>query len=61
MGGSSRNCFFYVPTGKENKIEVLLEGNGVDYDGIRCYTVTHQNLKITPYITRNDEYDHTVT
>jgi hypothetical protein len=39
----------------------LLEGNDIDYDGIRGYSVENQSLRILPFKTRNDEYDHAVT
>lgn len=60
-GREFKKLFLYVPSGNLDKIKGLLEGNGIDYDGIRCYAVKRQSLKITPFITRNDEYDHTVT
>ncbi len=60
-GREFKKLFFYVPAGSESKMRELLEVNGIDYDGIRAYSVARQSLKITPYITRNDEYDHTVT
>lgn len=53
--------FLYVPEGYEEKTLSLLEGNGIDYDGIRAYRVEKQSLKILPFKTQNDEYDHTVT
>jgi hypothetical protein len=61
IGREYKKLFFYVPEGTEEKTKGLLENNRIDYDGIRTYGVSNQNLKITPYVTRNDEYDHTVT
>ncbi len=60
-GREYKKLFLYVPEGGENEIKRILEENGIDYDGIRGYRVESQTLKIIPYITRNDEYDHTVT
>jgi hypothetical protein len=60
-GREYKKFFFYVPEGTEEKTKKLLEGNKIDYDGIRYYKVVKQSLQIIPYVTRNDEYDHTVT
>ena len=60
-GREYKKLFLYVPGGSEEKTKGLLESNGIDYDGIRTYSVGKQNLKITPFVTRNDEYDHTIT
>ena len=60
-GREFKKLFLYVPEGSEEKAKNLLEENQIDYDGIRAYRVEPQALKIRPYITRNDEYDHTVT
>ena len=60
-GREFKKLFLYVPEGSEEKTKNLLEENQIDYDGIRAYRVEPQTLKIIPYVTRNDEYDHTVT
>ena len=60
-GREYKKFFLYVPEGKEKQTKMLLEDNEIDYDGIRGYRVEKQSLKIIPYVTRNDEYDHTVT
>lgn len=60
-GREHKKMFLYVPEGYEEKTLSLLEGNGIDYDGIRGYRVEKQSLKILPFKTQNDEYDHTVT
>jgi hypothetical protein len=57
-GREYKKLFLYVPHGHEEKTLKLLEDNGVDYDGIRGYGVVDGRLKITPYKTRNDAYDH---
>ena len=61
FGREFKKLFLYVPEGTEEKTKKLLEENKIDYDGIRAYRVEPQTLKIIPYVTRNDEYDHTVT
>jgi hypothetical protein len=60
-GREHKKLFLYVPEGYEERTLSLLEGNGIDYDGIRAYRVEKQSLKILPFKTQNDEYDHTVT
>ena len=60
-GREHKKMFLYVPEGYEEKTLSLLEENGIDYDGIRGYRVEKQSLKILPFKTQNDEYDHTVT
>ncbi len=61
IGREFKKLFLYVPDGTEEKTKKLLEEYGINYDGIRSYNVTKQTLKITPHVTRNDEYDHTIT
>ncbi len=56
-----KKLFLYVPEGFEEKTLKLLEMNDVEYDGIRGYSVQDRGLRITPYRTLNDEYDHQVT
>lgn len=60
-GREHKKMFLYVPEGYEERTLSLLEGNGIDHDGIRAYRVEKQSLKILPFKTQNDEYDHTVT
>lgn len=60
-GREYKKLFIYVPEGSEEKTKNLLEENKIDYDGIRAYRVEPQTLKIIPYVTRNDEYDHITT
>jgi hypothetical protein len=60
-GRRYKKLFLYVPEGFEEKTLRLLEENGIEYDGIRGYSVLDGGLRITPYKTLNDEYDHQVT
>ena len=60
-GRAHKKLFLYVPEGYEDKTLRLLEENGIDYDGIRGYKVENQSLKILPFKTLNDEYDHMAT
>ena len=60
-GREYKKLFLYVSEGFEEQTKKLLEGNQINYDGIRAYRVEPQTLKIIPYVTRNDEYDHIIT
>lgn len=60
-GRRYRKLFLYVPQGCEERTVKLLEENGVEYDGVRGYSVVDGGLRVTPYKTLNDEYDHQVT
>ena len=60
-GRKYKKIFLYVPEGTEEKTKNILEEDKIDYDGIRAYRVEPQTLRIIPYITRNDEYDHIIT
>ena len=60
-GRKYKKLFLYVPDGCEEETLRLLEGNEIDYDGIRTYSVADGNLRVTPFKTLNDEYDHQVT
>jgi hypothetical protein len=60
-GRRYKKLFLYVPEGLDEGALRLLETNEVEYDGIRGYSVKDGGLRITPYKTLNDEYDHQVT
>jgi hypothetical protein len=60
-GREFKKLFIYVPESYEEKTKQILDDNEVNYDGIRVFMIEHQTLKIIPYITRNDEYDHIIT
>lgn len=60
-GREFKKLFIYVPEGYEAKALELVEGVGINYDGIRGYRVEKQVLKILPFKTLNDEYDDVVT
>jgi hypothetical protein len=60
-GRKYKKLFLYAPQGYEEKTLQLLEANEIDYDGIRGYSILDGNLRITPFKTLNDEYDHQVT
>jgi hypothetical protein len=60
-GRKYKKLFFYVPEGYEEAILRILEDNDIEFDGIRGYRIERGSLKIIPYKTLNDEYDHQIT
>ena len=57
-----RHFFVYVPAGKEKAAQALLEDNGISYAGVRGFTVNaNGTVKIVPFVTKGDPYDHQVT
>jgi hypothetical protein len=60
-GRKFKKLFFYVPKGYEEEILRLLEEYQIEFDGIRGYQIDSGSLKIIPFMTKNDEYDHQIT
>ena len=58
MGRRVKKFFLYVPEGKEETALRLLEGNGVEYDGLRTWTVKDGGLVIIPIKTHDTVKDH---
>ncbi len=58
VGRRVKKLFIYVPSGLEEKTLKVLEGNDVEYDGLRGYGVVDGNLKIYPIKTHDSPYDH---
>ena len=58
MGRRVKKFFLYVPEGKEETAIRLLEGNGVEYDGLRIWAVKDGSLVITPIKTHDTVKDH---
>jgi hypothetical protein len=61
FGRKFKKLFFYVPKGYEDALIHLLDENKIEFDGIRGYKIESGSLKIIPFITKNDEYDHQIT
>jgi hypothetical protein len=58
----ARHFFLYVPAGQEAAAQTLLETNGVSYAGLRGFQATEDGqIKIIPFVTPGDSYDHQVT
>jgi hypothetical protein len=57
-----RHFFLYVPVGHEAAAQALLETNGISYAGLRGFQVAgNGQIKIIPFVTPGDSYDHQVT
>jgi hypothetical protein len=57
-----RHFFLYVPVGQEAAARTLLETNGVSYAGLRGFQTSGDGqIKIIPFVTPGDSYDHQVT
>ena len=53
-----KKFFLYVPEGREELAQRLLEENEIEYAGLRTWAVRDGNLVITPITTPDEEKDH---
>ena len=58
MGVTYKKFFLYVPEGSEEKAEKLLDENGVQYAGLRTWSLDNWNLVLKPYKTPDMDKDH---
>lgn len=58
VGRKFKKLFIYVPHGYEEKALEILEGNKIEYDGLRGYEIVDGNLTITPIKTHDSPHDH---
>jgi hypothetical protein len=58
VGRRVKKLFVYVPHGLEDEALKILEGNEIEYDGLRGYGVVDGNLKIYPIKTHDSPEDH---
>ncbi|MBN2336358.1 hypothetical protein JXL21_12425 [Candidatus Bathyarchaeota archaeon] len=58
VGRRVKKLFVYVPHGYEGEALEILEGNDIEYDGLRGYGVVDGNLKIFPIKTHDSPHDH---
>jgi hypothetical protein len=57
-----RHFFLYVPVGQEPAAQTLLDTNGISYAGLRGFQMSGDGpIKIIPFVTPGDSYDHQVT
>jgi hypothetical protein len=58
VGRKYKKLFIYVPHGYEEKALEILEGNNIEYDGLRGYEIIDGNLTIIPIKTHDSPHDH---
>lgn len=56
-----RHFFLYVPAGLEADAQAMLEGAGISYAGVRGFTVEGDAIRVVPFVTKGDDYDHQIT
>ncbi len=58
VGRRVKKLFIYVPCGLEDRALGILEGEEIEYDGLRGYGVVDGSLKIYPIKTHDSPEDH---
>jgi hypothetical protein len=58
VGRTHKKLFVYVPVGLQEKGLEILEGNNIEYDGLREYSIEDGWLKIHPIKTHDSPHDH---
>ena len=58
VGRTHKKLFVYVPVGLQGKALEILEGNEIEYDGLREYSIEDGWLKIHPIKTHDSPHDH---
>jgi hypothetical protein len=58
VGRKYKKLFVYAPKGLEKKALDILEGNDIEYDGLRGYSIEDGWLKIHPIKTHDSPHDH---
>ncbi|WP_102960828.1 hypothetical protein [Mangrovicella endophytica] len=53
-----RNLFVYVPMGKGAEALAALDAHAISFAGVREYEIEGPSVRVTPYVTRGDRYDH---
>jgi hypothetical protein len=61
MGERFKKLFVYVPVGEGNRARVLLEDNGIQYAGLREWSIEDGILVTRPIKTPDIDYDHRVS
>ena len=56
-----RHFFLYVPMGLEAEAKAMLEEAGISSAGVRGFEVTEAGIRIVPFHTAGDPYDHQIT
>jgi hypothetical protein len=60
-GERYKKLFIYVPAGDGEKARGLLEGNGIEYAGLREWSIEDGTLVTRPVVTPDMDYDHRVS
>ena len=58
VGRRVKKLFIYVPSGVEGEAHRILEEAGIEYDGLRSYSVEEGSLVVTPITTHDNPGDH---
>jgi hypothetical protein len=58
MGVTFKKFFLYVPEGSEAEAERLLDEGGIQYAGLRTWSLDNWNLVLKPYKTPDMAKDH---
>jgi len=58
MGVTYKKFFLYVPEGGEGEAERLLDEGGIQYAGLRTWSINNWNLVLKPYKTPDMAKDH---
>ena len=53
-----RNLFVYVPQGMGADALRALDAEAISFAGLREYAVEDAAVRVTPFLTRGDRYDH---
>lgn len=53
-----KNLFVYVRKGLAAQALEALDRNAISFAGLREYEIAGDDVKVTPYLTRGDRYDH---
>lgn len=53
-----KNLFVYVRKGLAEEALAALDRHAISFAGLREYEVTGGAVKVTPFLTRGDRYDH---
>ncbi len=61
MGERYKKLFLYVPWGEGAEARRLLEENGIEYAGLREWSIEEGALVTRPVVTPDMEYDHRVS
>ncbi len=61
MGERFKKLFVYVPAGEGERARSLLEENGIEYAGLREWSIEDGTLVTRPVKTPDMDYDHRVS